>query len=118
VFGFIDDATPGTPSGVLGSHLSFFFQSVFGVQPARSSTGWGLIDLFSGDGAHFLPHGTLSTGEAATIHGEPVVGFMVYNVVNANAQPGVLGNYGGAFAHRSALACQDISGLPCPTVNN
>ncbi len=122
VFGFIDDATPGTPSGVLGSHLSFFFQTDFqtevGAHLPRSSTGWGLIDLFSGDGAHFMPGGTLSTGEAATIHGEPAVGFMVYNVVNANAQPGVLGNYGGVFAHRSKLACADFDGLPCPTVNN
>jgi hypothetical protein len=43
---------------------------------------------------------------------------MVYNVVNANAQPGVLGNYGGVFAHRSTLACSDIDGLPCPGVDN
>jgi hypothetical protein len=29
----------------------------------------------------------------------------------------VLGNYGGAFAHRSALACSDIIALPCPDAN-
>jgi hypothetical protein len=55
---------------------------------------------------------------AVALTGLPTVGFMVYNVVNANAQPGVLGNYGGVFAHRSTLACSDIDGLPCPGVDN
>ena len=48
----------------------------------------------------------------------PMVGFMVYNVVNANAEPGVLDNYGGAFAHRSTLDCGDVNGQPCPDVGN
>lgn len=116
-FGFIDDAAGGTPSGVLGSHLSWFYQNEPGSLP-RGSAGWVAIDLYSGDGGHVLTSGTLSTGEGVYINGLPVVGFMVYNVVNANAQPGVLGNYGGTFAHRSTLACQDISGLQCPTANN
>lgn len=117
VFGFLTDTTPqGTPSGVVGSRLSMF--ETLPLQPPRGDAGWVAIDLYSGDGGHILPSGTLSTGENVYINGLPVVGFMVYNVVNANAQPGVLGNYGGAFAHRSTLACQDISGLPCPTANN
>ncbi|HEX5123382.1 MAG TPA: hypothetical protein VFV97_09045 [Rhodanobacteraceae bacterium] len=115
VYGFLN-AGPGTPSGVLGSVLTFFY----GDPPTLSALGnegWAYMDLFSSDGGHFLPGGTLSTGEGAIVHGLPVVGFMVYNVVNANAQPGVLGNYGGAFAHRSALGCFDMDGLVCPTVN-
>ena len=117
VFGFIDNAPAGTPSGVLGSRLSSFYQYLTGGTRS-SDTGWAAIDLFSSDGGHILPRGTLSTGEAVTIHGLPAIGFMVYNVVNADAQPGVLGNYGGVFAHRSTLACSDIDGLPCPNVND
>jgi hypothetical protein len=115
VFGFLNAGT-GMPSGVLGSVLSAFY----GNPPTLahlSNEGWANLDLFSGDGGHLMP-GTLSTGEDVLIQGLPMAGFMVYNVVNANAQPGVLGNYGGAFAHRSTLVCQDIDGLPCPTVNN
>jgi hypothetical protein len=116
VVGFLDAAS-GTPSGVLGSvSLASYYGSPPYLSP-RSDAGWAAIDLFSGDGEHVLP-GTLSTGEDVSLHGLPVVGFMVYNVVNANAQPGVLGNYGGAFAHRSTLACADIDGLPCPNVDN
>jgi hypothetical protein len=100
---------------VLGSRLTFFYPDR--SRAPRGDAGWVDFDLFSGDGGHVFP-ATLSTGEDVTIHGVPVAGFMVYNVVNANAQPGVLGNYGGAFAHRSTLTCQDIDGLPCPTVNN
>jgi hypothetical protein len=116
VFGFLDDMPAGTPSGVLGSSLTSFYVNRPG-EPPRGDTGWASIDLFSSDGGHVLPS-TLSTGEDVLINGLPVAGFMVYNVVNANAQPGVLGNYGGAFAYRSALRCQDIEGLPCPNVNN
>jgi len=115
IFGFLN-AGAGTPSGVLGSVLSAFY----GNPPTivhRGDEGWVDISLFSGDGGHVMP-GTLSTGENVSIHGLPMAGFMVYNVVNANAQPGVLGNYGGAFPHRSTLACSDIDGLPCPIVNN
>jgi hypothetical protein len=116
VFGFINGAVAGTPSGVFGSRLSWFYYP-YGGTP-RGDAGWATMDLYSGDGGHVLPTGTLSTGDAVTIDGLPLVGFMVYNVVNANAQPGVLGNYGGGFAHRSTLACADISGLPCPNANN
>ncbi len=117
-FGFLADGTPqGAPSGVVGSRLSVFYQNPAAGLP-RGDAGWVVMDLSSGDGGHILPGGTLSTGQNVSISGLPVVGFMVYNVVNANAQPGVLGNYGGVFAHRGALTCHDIAGLPCPTVVN
>jgi hypothetical protein len=115
IFGFLN-AGPGMPSGVLGSVLTSFYGNPPTLSP-RSDEGWADIDLFPGDGGHLM-FGTLSTGEDVMLHGLPVVGFMVYNVVNANAQPGVLGNYGGAFPHRSTLACADIDGLPCPNVNH
>ena len=115
VFGFIDDGVAGTPSGVLGSRLSWFYITRGGTP--RGDSGWTTMDLFFGDGGHILPGGSLSTGDPVLLVGLPIVGFMVYNVVNANAQPGVLGNYGGAFAHRSTLACSDIIALPCPDAN-
>jgi hypothetical protein len=39
------------------------------------------------------------------LHGLPVTGFMAYNIVNANAAPGKLANYGGTFAHRANVSC-------------
>ena len=36
---------------------------------------------------------------------------MAYNVINTNAQPGLLANYSGLFRHRSTTSCfGDISG--------
>lgn len=116
IYGFLN-AGPGAPSGVLGSVLSFFYGNPPLLSPLGNE-GWAFMDLFSADGGHVMPGGTLSTGESVTMHGLPVVGFMVYNVVNANAQPGVLGNYGGAFAHRTKLDCADIDGLPCSSITH
>ena len=110
IFGLLADGTlAGTPSGVLGSRLSSFYYGGIG-QPPRGDTGWFQIDLLSGDGGHVM-ESAASAGDPVLIEGLPAVGFMVYNIVNANAQPGVLGNYGGAFAHRSTFACV---GTPCP----
>jgi hypothetical protein len=39
------------------------------------------------------------------LHGLPVAGFMVYNIINANAAPGKLANYGGSYVHRSTVSC-------------
>jgi hypothetical protein len=33
---------------------------------------------------------------------------MVYNIINANAAPGRLANYGGAFAHRASVAHSQV----------
>jgi hypothetical protein len=105
VLGFLADDTPAqSPSGVLGSRLSVFWRTGYS-RPPRPNAGWLTIDLESGDGGHQLPGGTTPHLDDTTLAGLPVTGFMVYNVVNANAQPGVLGNYGGAFAYRSAEHC-------------
>lgn len=37
--------------------------------------------------------------------GLPVLGFAAENYVNANVAPGVLGNYSGAYRHRTSVAC-------------
>ena len=42
--------------------------------------------------------------------GAPVAGFMAYNIVNANAQPGKLANYGGTFKYRT-WSCMRIASI-------
>jgi hypothetical protein len=78
------------PSGVLGSRLAL------SVEP-WGDAGWMKLDLAIGDGGHALTPAT----DGTILHGLPVTGFMVYNIINANAAPGRLANYGGAFAHRA-----------------
>jgi hypothetical protein len=84
---------PGTPSGVVGSSLAV------DVAP-RGDAGWMRLDLAGGDDGHALPAAT----DATVVQGLPAAGFMVYNIINANAAPGRLANYGGAFAHRTRYA--------------
>jgi hypothetical protein len=40
-----------------------------------------------------------------TFNGLPVTGYAGYNVINANANPGLLANYGGLFRHRASRSC-------------
>ena len=40
--------------------------------------------------------------------GLPVTGYYGYNVINANAQPGSLANYGGLFRHRASRSCLGV----------
>lgn len=90
-------------SNVLGSQL------VTELEPHRSSplledAGWISMDLLSAREPHALPAGQ-GDGYMATLHGLPVTGFMVYNIINANAAPGRLANYGGTFPHRATVLC-------------
>lgn len=41
------------------------------------------------------------TDSGRTKNGSPVIGFMAYNIVNANALPGRLSNYGATFRHHT-----------------
>lgn len=94
----------GTASGVFGSTLTSFAVPPYGV------SGWASMDLAFADGVpHALPGGIDADGHDATLLGLPAIGFMAYNVINVNAQPGVLANYGGAFAHRGTMACTGSS---------
>jgi len=87
-----------TTSAVLGSALVVSL-AAFGT------SGWFEMDLTAYEN-HVLASGSLATdGTPLTLTGLPVNGFMVYNVININAQPGRLANYSGLFAHRGHVAC-------------
>lgn len=110
VVSFLPDGTPNAPSPVLGSNLTTRL-APFG------DAGLAVLSLGSHTGQE-LPGGR-GNGYAATLHGLPVAGFMVYNIINANAAPGRLANYGGAFAHRTTMLCvaqaQDGGSASCVT---
>lgn len=89
----------GTPSGVLGSTLTSL------QIPPYADGGSATMDLVSGDGGHEFPGGVDINRQPVTLDGLPVVGFMVYNIINTQAQPGLLANYGGAFVHRTTASC-------------
>jgi hypothetical protein len=114
VVNFVRDSEIGTPSAVLGSVLTTPYLSQFLSPSPNFTSGWMQMRF----NPHALPGGVTGSNDAVALSGLPMVGFMVYNVVNANAEPGILGNYGGAFAHRSTLDCGDINGQPCPDVGN
>ncbi len=99
VISFLRDTGVGDPSGVLGSFLRP------NIVPFADS-GWMKMDLASGDaGAHLLPGGITPTGAAVTLVGLPTTGHYAFNVINANAAPGLLANYGGLFRHRASRSC-------------
>lgn len=64
---------------------------------------------------HVLRTGTLFFSFAleppgiGNVAGLPATGFMAYNIINANAQPGKLANYSAAFRHRAkGIVCQYV----------
>jgi hypothetical protein len=92
-----DTATP-SESTVLGSNL---FKTVNAV----GLDGWSNLDLYSGDGGHVLAGGLLAGGGAVNLNGLPVTGFYAMNVINTNANPGMLANYSGVWRHRTHRSC-------------
>ncbi|MGH8173299.1 MAG: hypothetical protein ACREPX_09125 [Rhodanobacteraceae bacterium] len=101
VISFLNVPAPaGGPSGVLGSTLSVLNISPYGTSGALT------LDLVNGDpDQHALPGGIDAAGNELTLRGLPATGFMVYNIINTQAQPGMLANYGGAFHHRATSSC-------------
>jgi len=90
----------GVSSGVFGSSLT----SV--NIPPYASSGAVTLDLSNGEaGIHQLPGGVDGQGRAVSLIGLPATGFMSYNIINTQAQPGMLANYGGAFHHRATTSC-------------
>jgi hypothetical protein len=85
------------PSGVFGSET-------YGMSVAPTGEAGHIALDFSGN-AHVLEGGRTPDGKTVTLSGLPVTGFMAYNIVNANAQHGVLANYGGTFALRGTESC-------------
>lgn len=89
------------PSGVFGSTLRGFSLDPLG------DDGHVVMQF----GSYTLPGGTTTEGASVALAGLPVTGFMAYNVINTNAQPGLLANYSGLFRHRSTTTClADIDG--------
>ena len=104
---FEDTVTDDRPSAVLGSRLTLVnvkTGSLDGdLHTTFGDTGWMKLDLLPQ--SHPLLSGKDPTGASAVVEGLPVTGFMVYNIINSNAQPGKLANYSGLFPHRSSFAC-------------
>jgi hypothetical protein len=99
VISFLTDTAAGDPSGVLSSLLRP------NIVPFANQ-GWLKLDLTSGDtSGHTLTGGVTPTGAAVTFNGLPTTGYSAFNVINANAQPGLLANYGGLFRHRASRSC-------------
>lgn len=98
VISFMDPADIADPadftSGVFGSEL------VRNIAPYGDS-GWLWLGLADGDGGHALRPSL----EGGVVHGLPVTGFEAFNVINSNAAPGVLANYGAVFRHRASRTC-------------
>ena len=92
------DPTAQQASGVLGSALTTRVASY-------GNSGWAQLDLNPEGESHLLTAGSTSSGASVVLKGLPVTGFMVYNVINSNAQPGKLANYSGLFPHRASVSC-------------
>ena len=98
VISFLAETGAGDPSGVLGSFLRP------NIVPF-AQYGWLKLDLTSGDNGHQLPGGVTPAGADVTFNGLPTTGYMAWNVINTQAQPGLLANYGGLFRHRASRSC-------------
>ena len=79
----------GEPSGVFGSELVAYLYPYADaghvLLPAALTRTLEAEDL-----------GPLARGRVC-VRGLPEIGFLAYNLVNANAQPGRLSNYGGVY---------------------
>ncbi|HEY6986147.1 MAG TPA: hypothetical protein VH375_08695 [Rhodanobacteraceae bacterium] len=105
VIAFINELAPGTPSGVFGSRLTNLF-----IPHATNGDEGNVVLEFTRDPTQPLPFASLdggldTQGTAVGLEGMPATGFMAYNVINSNAEPGLLANYSGVFAHRATSAC-------------
>ena len=95
----LTDPAPGTPSGVFGSVLTSL------NVPPYGGSGAVTLNFLTGSVNHQLPGGIDSDGNEVTLIGLPATGFMSYNIINTQAQPGMLANYGGSFHHRATMTC-------------
>jgi hypothetical protein len=98
VFGFAPAAAPTSP--VLGSTLQVSVSTDLTNGSARIDLGGPPRIYASG----------LGYPRFNGLYGNPVIGFMAYKIVNGNAQPGLLANYGAAFEMRRT-ACYEASSL-------
>ncbi|HEX5122531.1 MAG TPA: hypothetical protein VFV97_04725 [Rhodanobacteraceae bacterium] len=96
VFGFAPVAGPASP--VFGSTLQIPVTTDLTNGSARIDLGGPPRVYASGNGYPRF----------AGLYGNPMIGFMAYKIVNANAQPGLLANYGAAFEMRRTACFEDI----------
>lgn len=99
-----------TASGVFGSELATapLSASFYPADQAwtHADGGWLKLDLAPGNNsAQILTGGKTLEGIDIALPGLPVTGFMAYNIVNSQAAPGRLANYGGTFRHRTHWSC-------------
>jgi hypothetical protein len=75
------------------------------------------ISAFASTSAHAISLDESGLGEVlaysadvggTNVHRLPVTSFMVYTIIDSNAAPGRLANYGGAFAHRAGVAHAEV----------
>lgn len=92
VFGFSPAA--GSTSPVFGSTLLIPVSTDLSNGSARIDLGGPPRIFASGNGYLTFPT------DAGNLYGSPAIGFMAYKIVNANAQPGLLANYGAGFEMR------------------
>ncbi|MEO7431021.1 MAG: hypothetical protein ABIV12_03015 [Dokdonella sp.] len=107
---FVPDTGTFAPSGVFGSQLSTVFGPLFG-NASDGDAGWARIGFNDALEPHALTGG-MNWPTPVALNGLPSIGFMVYNIVNTNAAPGRLANYGATFAHRSTMSCTPCENSP------
>jgi len=100
-------------SGVFGSNVV-----PFSIELAGSTAGNVVLNLVDTDGIQQLPGGTDADGHSVALLGLPVTGFMAYNVINTQAQPGLLANYSGVFANRATASCVGSSSSCTVTITS
>jgi hypothetical protein len=87
-----NDVEPGVASGIFGSLVAVNFSTNY-------DSGW--FDLSLNDRQEALRPSL----EGNVFAGQPVVGFLAVNYINANVTPGVLSNYSAVYPHRSTVIC-------------
>ncbi len=100
--------TAGATSPVFGSTLATPIVTNVVVGSARMDVGGTRP---TGDGTFYPQFPT----DAGALYGSPMIGFMAYKIVNSNAQPGLLANYGAAFPMRRnpCITAQNIVRFIC-----
>ncbi len=68
------------------------------LPPTLGDSGHAVLQLSIGEERVLAGGMDVANGEEVRLRGLPVTGFMAYNVLNANAAPGVLANYSAAFS--------------------
>ncbi len=103
VLGFAPAA--GTTSPVFGSTLQLAVVTNLTAGSARMDVNGRRL---TGDGSFFPKMPT----DAGYLYGYPMIGFMAYKIVNANAEPGILANYGAGFPMRRAACITSQTVMP------